>query len=515
MVESEHDYLQLVLTAQVYAVATETPLSVATNLSARTRNTILVKREDLQPVFSFKVRGAHNRMAQLTASERLRGVVACSAGNHAQGVALAAQRMGVAATIVMPTATPSLKWRNVQRMGATVLLHGNDFDEAKLECNRISTTTGCTNISPFDDPYVIAGQGTIAVEILRQIHHENIDAIFVCVGGGGLIAGIASYIKRVCPRIKIVGVETYDACAMTSSLLHGSRVTLKEVGSFADGAAVKVVGKECFDLAKSLVDEMVLVSTDELCAAIKDTFEDTRTILEPAGALGIAGVKKYIYETGCIGKTFVAIASGANMNFDRLRFVAERAGLGENKEALISVVIPETPSSFVKLYSVIHPRSVTEFSYRYGNESLAHIFMSFEMNNRESEIDSLFTKLRENGMEPTDSSHNEMAKSHARYLIGGRSHLQHEQLFRFSFPERPGSLSHFLNTLNNPKWNSKSSINAVSLFHYRNYGGDVAKVMVGIQVPPETQVDFSGFLDALGYKYVVETNNPIYQNFLK
>ncbi|KAI8905897.1 tryptophan synthase beta subunit-like PLP-dependent enzyme [Gorgonomyces haynaldii] len=507
-IENEPDYLKLILTAQVYDVAIETPLQKAINLSNRCKNTILMKREDLQPVFSFKLRGAYNRMAQLSAEEKQKGVIACSAGNHAQGVALAAQRMGITATIVMPLATPSLKWKNVERLGARVLLHGNDFDEAKQECARLSLEKGLVNIPPYDDPYVIAGQGTIGVEIFRQFEFSKIDAIFVCVGGGGLIAGIASYVKRLRPEIKIIGVETFDSCAMTESIKLGERVALESVGLFADGAAVRLVGEETFRLSRSLVDEMVLVSTDEICAAIKDAFEDTRSILEPAGALALAGAKRYITDNKLEGKNFVSITSGANMNFDRLRFVAERADLGENTEALISVKIPEEPTSFVKLYATIYPRNVTEFSYRYGDESQAHIFMSFTMENRERELSDIFASLKANGMHPMDASHNEMAKSHARYLVGGRKTVPDERLFRFSFPERPGALNHFLNKLRNPNWN-------ISLFHYRNYGGDVAKVMVGIQVPPPTRAEFDLFLSQLGYPSVEETENPIYINFLK
>ncbi|KAI8837556.1 tryptophan synthase beta subunit-like PLP-dependent enzyme [Chytridium lagenaria] len=483
----------MILTANVYDVAIETPLQKAHNLSNRLNNTLLLKREDLQPVFSFKLRGAYNRMQQLSKEEREAGVIACSAGNHAQGVALAAQKMGIKATIVMPVATPPIKWRNVRRLGAEVVLFGNDFDEAKGECARLSQEYKLTNIPPYDDPYVIAGQGTIGVEILRQANHQDIDAIFVCVGGGGLAAGIASYVKRLCPRIK-----------------NGERVQLDEVGLFADGAAVRNVGEETFRICKDLIDEMVLVSTDEICAAIKDTFEDTRSIVEPAGALGVAGAKKYIQEKGMTGGTYVAVCSGANMNFDRLRFVADRADFGENREALITVSVPEKPGSFMSLYKVIHPRAVIEFSYRYGHPSAATIFMSFQVEDRAAEIKSIFAELEGLGMVAMDASTNEMAKAHARYLVGGRKEVANERLFRFSFPERPGALNHFLSTLRSPHydWN-------VSLFHYRNYGGDVGKVMVGIQVPTETESAFELFLGELRYPFVEETNNPIYQQFLR
>ncbi|KNC99017.1 threonine ammonia-lyase, biosynthetic [Spizellomyces punctatus DAOM BR117] len=501
------DYVRLILTAQVYDVAMESPLQKAHNLSTRIGNTVLLKREDLQPVFSFKLRGAYNRMHQLSEEEKQKGVIACSAGNHAQGVALAAQKMGIQATIVMPTVTPPIKWRNVQRLGAQVVLHGNDFDEAKAECARLAKERGYINIPPYDDPYVIAGQGTVGLEIMRQ-SGPKIDAIFICIGGGGLAAGVASYVKRIFPHVKIIGVETHDAAAMTRSLKAGERVMLSQVGLFADGAAVKVVGEETFRVCKELVDETVLVSTDEICAGIKDVFEDTRSVVEPAGALGLAGVKKYVQEKGCKGMTFVAVTSGANMNFDRLRFVAERAELGENREALITVIIPERPGSFMDLYKAISPRAVSEFSYRYGDPSEAHIFMSFVVNDREKELGEIFKELDSKGMRAMDASRNEMAKAHARYLVGGRKEVANERLFRFSFPERPGALSHFLSTLRHPLWN-------VSLFHYRNYGGDVSRVLAGVQVPPETTHEFEKFLKDLRYPYVEETDNLVYQQFLR
>ncbi|KAJ3000176.1 hypothetical protein HDV02_000459 [Globomyces sp. JEL0801] len=481
------DYLQMVLTARVYDVAIETPLQKAINLSARINNTILFKREDLQPVFSFKCRGAFNKMYNLSEEEKKMGVLACSAGNHAQGVALAASKLGIQATIVMPSGAPRIKWKNVQRLGATVLLHGNDFEDCKIECARLCKENGMTDIPPYDDPLVIAGQGTIGMEILRQAHCK----------GGGLIAGIAAYVKRLYPNIKIIGVEAYDANAMAQSLLAGKPVTLNQVGLFADGAAVRAIGKETFRVCQSLVDEVVMVSTDELCAAIKDVFEDSRAILEPAGALAVAGAKKYIQENKLFGKTFVTTCSGANMNFDRLRFVADRAEIGENHEAFISVIIPEIPT-----------RDVTEFSYRFGDPQKAHIFMSFIVQDRENELKHIFQVLKEKGMAALDATHNEMAKSHARYLVGGRKDVPNERLFRFSFPERPGALRHFLNSLRNPKWN-------VSLFHYRNIGGDYGKVLAGIQVPESTSTEFDLFLGELKYPYVEETGNLVYQNFLK
>ncbi|KAJ3175917.1 hypothetical protein HK101_010561, partial [Irineochytrium annulatum] len=425
-----HDYLQMILTANVYDVAIETPLQRAHNLSTRLNSTLLLKREDLQPVFSFKLRGAYNRMRQLTPEERGRGVIACSAGNHAQGVALAAKRIGIRAMIVMPEGTPPIKWRNVRRLGAEVVLFGRDFDDAKKECARLAEERGFVNIPPFDDPYVIAGQGTVGVEILRQaasqLHSPSplpippstpspdpdgprmIDAIFVAVGGGGLAAGIASYVKRICPRVKVIGVETYDANAMWRSLKEGKRVVLDEVGLFADGAAVKVVGEETFRICRDLLDGMVLVSTDELCAAIKDTFEDTRSVIEPAGALAVAGAKKYIQQSphARAGGTYVSVVSGANMQFDRLRFVADRADFGEDKEVLMTVTIPERPGAFMELYGCIHPRSVTEFSYRFGDPRRAAVFISFRVEDREQEVREIVEALEKKGMRALDASGN-------------------------------------------------------------------------------------------------------------
>ncbi|KAI8613562.1 threonine dehydratase [Chytriomyces sp. MP71] len=488
--EGAPDYLKLILTANVYDVATETPLQVAHNLSARLKNTILMKREDLQPVFSFKLRGAYNRMQQLTPDER---------------VALAAQRMGVKASIVMPLATPPIKVRNVKRLGAQVVLFGNDFDEAKGECARLTALHKLTNIPPYDDPYVIAGQGENASDL-------DIEAVFVCVGGGGLAAGIAAYVKRVMPHIKIIGVETYDSAAMTTSIKAGKRVQLDEVGLFADGAAVRLVGEETFRICKDLVDEMVLVTTDEICAAIKDIFEDTRSIVEPAGALGMAGLKKYILHHKIEGKSFVSICSGANMNFDRLRFVADRADFGEQKEALITVNIPEKPGSFMSLYRAIHPRNVTEFSYRYGNPDQATVILSMQVENREQELADIFKVLERHDMKGLDASNNEMGKAHGRYLVGGRMEVPYERVFRFTFPERPGALRHFLESLSGT---TESQQLSCSLFHYRNYGGDMGKVFVGIQVPPSATKIFDDFMDKLKYPYVEETHNDVYKQILK
>ncbi|CAG8439981.1 4811_t:CDS:2 [Acaulospora morrowiae] len=483
---STPDYLRLILTSRVYEIVKESPLQHATNLSIKTNNKILLKREDLQDVFSFKIRGAYNKIAHLTEEERKQGVIACSAD---------------------ASATPTIKWQNVKRLGAKVVLYGSDFDEAKGECARLIEQEKFTNIPPYDDPYVIAGQGTIAMEILRQYNMEKIDAIFVCVGGGGLIAGIGSYVKSLCPKIKIIGVETYDANAMTLSLKAKKRVTLDEVGLFADGAAVRIVGEETFRVCSEVVDEMINVSNDEICAAIKEIFEDTRSIVEPAGALSVAGINKYVAENKITGGCFVAVTSGANMNFERLRFVAERAELGERREALISVIIPERPGSFIQLYNHIHPRPITEFSYRYSDSKQAWIYMSFGVQNREEELPQILDKLEKDGMHGQDISDNEMAKSHARYLVGGRSNVENERLYRFEFPERPGALQKFLLGLRS-NWN-------ISLFHYRNHGSDMGKVLVGIQVPPQDSEAFENFKNNLGYLAIDETKNPVYNQFLK
>ncbi|KAJ1720698.1 threonine deaminase [Coemansia erecta] len=426
---------------------------------------------------------------------------------------MSAKHMGVRATIVMPVLTPAIKWRNVERLGAKVVLHGAGFDEAKVECARLAEEEGLTNIPPFDHPLVIAGQGTIAMEVLRQRRARDIHAIFVAVGGGGMIAGIAAYVKRVWPAIRVVGVETEDACAMKQSLDAGRRVALSEVGLFADGTAVCQVGRECFRVARGLVDDVVLVSNDEVCAAIKDVFEDTRSVLEPSGALAVAGLKRYA--RGVRGQTLVAVTSGANMNFDRLRFVAERAALGEQREVLLSVVVPERPGSFLQLHDVVYPRAVTEFTYRYGDAARARIFMSVEVADRRADVDDIVQRLRPLDMQAEDVTDNELAKSHARYVVGGRSAVANEYLIRFEFPERHGALKKFLGGLQFG-WN-------ISLFQYRNFGQDVAKVLVGIQVgEDEAQEDparlppaLQRFLDDLDYRYVNETANPVFQQFMR
>lgn len=471
----------------------------------------MLKREDLQPVFSFKLRGAYNKMAHLAPKDRWRGVVACSAGNHAQGVAYSARRLKIPATIVMPSGTPDIKHKNVSRLGGSVVLHGADFDAAKEEAQRLEQLHGLISIPPFDDPYVIAGQGTIGMELLRQTNLQDLEAVFCCVGGGGLIAGVGVYIKRIAPHVKIIGVEAYDANAMVESLRAKKRVVLKEVGLFADGAAVKTVGEETFRLCMEVVDEVVQVTTDETCAAIKDMFEDTRSIVEPAGALALAGLKKWVARNPSPKRErgLVAVASGANMNFDRLRFVAERAAIGENKEALLSVTIPERPGAFAQLVAHIHPMAVTEFSYRYSGPDSANILVGVEVKaaTRTRDLNDLIERLAADGMKAQDLSQDELVKSHIRYLVGGRSSAADENLFMFEFPERGGALFKFLNTLQ-PGMN-------ISLFHYRNYGGDVAKILAGIQCKEEEKSQLDDFLKRIAYPYVDVTNNPSYNTFLR
>ncbi|KAF9450437.1 threonine ammonia-lyase [Macrolepiota fuliginosa MF-IS2] len=510
------DYLRLILTAKVYEILKETPLVLATNLSAKLGNEIWLKREDLQEVFSFKIRGAYNFMASLSEEERWKGVVTCSAGNHAQGVALSGARLGIPCTIVMPKGTPSIKVRNVARLGAKVVLHGLDFDEAKAECARLASTHGLAFVPPYDDPLVIAGQGTVGMEILKQLSHsDKLDAIFGAVGGGGLVAGIAEYVKRIgSPSTQVIGVETVDGDAMARSIAKGERVTLHEVGPFSDGTAVKIVGAEPFRICKQLLDEIVIVDNDEICAAIKDIFEDTRSVTEPAGALALAGLKRYILRNNLVGaqKKFVAVVSGANMNFDRLRFVAERAELGEGREALLSVDIPERPGSFVALHSVIHPRAVTEFIYRYnlsGDGDRAHVLLSFKLDSphRTTEVHQVLAALEAEDMKGFDISDDELAKSHARYMIGGPHAVPNERIFRFAFPERPGALRKFLTGLHQG-WN-------ISLFHYRNHGGDLGKVLAGLQIPPSDYPAFDAYLEKLDYAYVEETDNAVYRRYLR
>ena len=499
-------YLEKILTAKVYDVAIESPLDPAPALSRRLANHVLLKREDQQPVFSFKLRGAYNKMAHLTPAELQRGVICASAGNHAQGVALAAQKLGTKAVIVMPVTTPRIKVSAVAARGAKVELHGDSYHEASLHAKALARKQRLTFVHPYDDPLVIAGQGTIAMEILRQ-HPRAIDAVFVPVGGGGLIAGIASYVKRVAPRTRIVGVEPVDSNAMAASLKAGRRLTLPHVNIFADGVAVKQVGVETFRLARKHVDEMVLVDTDEICAAIKDIFEETRTVVEPAGALAVAGLKRWVERRRVKGKTLVAIACGANMNFDRLRFVAERAELGEHREAVLAVTIPEEPGSFRALCGLLGRRSVTEFNYRYAPGREAHVFLGVSVSGRE-ETHRLVAQLERHGMKADDLSDNELAKLHVRHLVGGRTReVGDEMLYRFEFPERPGALMAFLNGMGSD-WN-------ITLFHYRNHGADVGRVLVGLQVPQRQRAAFRRFLRALGYDYADESRNPAYRFFLR
>ncbi|MEQ1662625.1 MAG: threonine ammonia-lyase, biosynthetic [Thiobacillus sp.] len=499
------DYLERILTSSVYDVAVETPLEAATNLSRRLGNTVLLKREDLQPVFSFKCRGAYNKMAKLTPAQLSRGVVAASAGNHAQGVALAAQKLGVAATIVMPATTPKIKVDAVAARGAEVVLFGDSYDDACAHALKLSKAAKATFVHPYDDPDVIAGQGTVAMELLRQ-HPGPIHSVYVPVGGGGLIAGMAVYIKRLRPDIKIVGVEPEDADAMARSLCKNERITLPRVGIFADGVAVKKVGKETFRLSQLYVDEIIRVNNDAICAAIKDVFEDTRSILEPAGALSIAGMKAAIAGDKLKGKTLVAVASGANMNFDRLRHIAERAELGEKREAVLAVTIPETPGSFKTFCSLLGTRNITEFNYRYSDPKAARVFVGLSVPGA-GEGARVVELLKRHKIEAIDLTDNEMAKLHIRHLVGGRApDADHEVLYRFEFPERPGALMRFLDSMSQG-WN-------ISLFHYRNHGADYGRVLVGIQVPAKQQPAFQKFLDGLGYRYWDESRNPAYKLFL-
>ncbi len=503
----EDNYLERILKAKVYDVAVETALEPAPRLSRRLANRVLFKREDLQPVFSFKIRGAYNKIAQLSAISAQRGVICASAGNHAQGVALGARTRGIRALIVMPVTTPQIKVQAVADLGGEIVLHGDDYDQAYEHATQLASAQGLVFVHPFDDPDVIAGQGTIAMEILRQCHGDEIDAIFVPVGGGGLIAGISAYVKALYPRIKIIGVEPEDSASMYESLRAGRRVALERVGIFAEGVAVRRVGEETFRLARRHVDEMLLVSTDQICAAIQDIFEDTRAIAEPAGALAVAGIKKYVAREGLTGRTLVAINCGANMNFDRLRYVAERADLGGQREALFAVRIPETPGSFLRFCEVLGRRSVTEFNYRYAARKEAQIFVGVALSQGRPERERLVAEIAHSGFAVHDMTDNEMAKLHVRYMVGGQPHgLADERLFRFEFPERPGALLKFLKAIG-AGWN-------ISLFHYRNHGSDHGRVLAGIQVPPATLEDFHRHLAELHYAFVEETENPAYRLFL-
>ena len=497
------DYYRQILAAKVYDVARETPLERVSGLSERTANTVLLKREDAQPVFSFKVRGAYNRMVSLTAAELAKGVICASAGNHAQGVAHSAQRLGCSATIVMPVTTPQVKVDAVMALGGQIVLHGGSYSDAAQRASELEREHGYTLIHPFDDPAVIAGQGTVAMEILR--HHEGpIDAVFVPVGGGGLIAGMAAFIKAVRPETRVIGVQAEDSDAMARSVAAGERVALSDVGLFCDGTAVKQVGEETFRLVCDLVDDFVLVDTDAVCAAIKDVFQDTRTVLEPAGALSIAGLKQYVADHHVVGQTLVAVASGANLNFDRLRFVAERA---EEREALFAVTIAEERGSFRRFSELVGPRSVTEFNYRMSDTDQAHVFVGLGTADR-NDSGRIAAEFNEAGFETLDLTHDELAKEHVRHMVGGRTALaSDERLYRFLFPERPGALVQFLSNMHND-WN-------ISLFHYRNQGADYGRVLVGFQVPVGDDAAFDTFLQTMAYPCENESDNPVYQLFLR
>ena len=499
------DYLKRILTSKVYDVAHETALDPAPRISKRIGNTVLLKREDTQPVFSFKLRGAYNKMAHLSAEELARGVIAASAGNHAQGVALSANRLKCRAVIVMPVTTPQVKIDAVRALGGEVVLFGDSFTDAAEHAAELQARDGLTFVHPFDDPDVIAGQGTVGMEILRQ-HPGPIDAVFVAIGGGGLIAGVAAYIKQLRPDIKIIGVQTEDSDAMARSVEAGRRVRLADVGLFSDGTAVKQVGQETFRLAREYVDDFVRVDTDAVCAGIKDVFQDTRSVLEPAGALALAGAKRYAAQHKWKGKTLVVITCGANMNFDRLRFVADRADVGEAREALFAITLPEKRGSFLRLCEAVGQRAVTEFNYRISDATQAHVYVGLQIRS-EAETEKLAAHFRKLDFPTLDLTGNEMAKTHLRYMVGGRSSLaENEVLYRFEFPERPGALMKFLGAMN-PDWN-------ISLFHYRNQGDDYGRILVGIQVPPADKKAFKDFLSTLGYPCWNETDNPAYRLFL-
>ncbi|HET6279372.1 MAG TPA: threonine ammonia-lyase, biosynthetic [Polyangia bacterium] len=503
------EYLRRILNARVYDVAIETPLEPAPQLSARIGGRLLLKREDLQPVFSFKLRGAYNKMVNLPAAALGRGVITASAGNHAQGVALAAKKLGCRALIVMPATTPEVKINAVRALGAEVDLHGDSYSDAHQRAMLLRRKHKLTFVHPFDDPDVIAGQGTVGMEILRQHHpqeHGPLHAIFVAIGGGGLISGVAAYVKALRPEIKIIGVQTEDSDAMARSLAAGRRVELQHVGLFSDTTAVRLVGKETFRLCQRYVDDVVKVDTDALCAAIKDVFQETRSILEPAGALGVAGAKVYAARNPLAGKTIAAITCGANMNFDRLRFVAERAEVGEKREAVFAVTIPEKRGSFKRLCRLVGDRNVTEFNYRIADNSVAHVFVGVQLA-RAGDAGTLARVFEKAGFPTLDLTDNEFAKLHLRHMVGGRSALAaHEHLYRFEFPERPGALMRFLASMS-PNWN-------ISLFHYRNQGADHGRVLVGLQVPPREGSALRSFLTTLGYRHWDESKNAAYKLFL-
>jgi threonine dehydratase len=499
-------YLKMILNSRVYDVAVETPLVIAERLSERLGNTVWFKREDLQPVHSFKLRGAYNRIAGLSEADCANGVIAASAGNHAQGVALAAARRGIKALIVMPRTTPSIKVDSVRRLGARIALSGDAYDDAYAHAVKVAQEKGMTFIHPYDDPEVIAGQGTIALEILRE-HRGGLDAIFVPVGGGGLIAGIAVCVKALQPSIKVIGVEPDDSPCLFEALRNKRRVLLDQVGIFTDGVAVRQAGREPFRIARQHVDEMILVSTDAICAAMKDIFDDCRSVVEPAGALAVAGIKKYVAHRGIRGAGLVAINSGANINFDRLRHVSERAEIGEQREALLAVTIPEEPGSFRRFCQALGRRGITEFNYRYADARQAHVFAGVKLEDGEKERQAIIGQLRAEGYPVEDLTDSEIAKLHIRYMVGGRAvGLRDELLYRFQFPERPGALLEFLTSMGK-RWN-------ISLFHYRNHGADYGRVLAGIQVPAESRKEFQRFLDDIGYRYWEESGSTAYHLFL-
>ncbi|WP_181925977.1 threonine ammonia-lyase, biosynthetic [Pseudomonas citronellolis] len=500
------EYVRKILAAPVYDVAIETPLQAARQLSERLGCQVLLKREDLQPVFSFKIRGAYNKLAQLSTAERSRGVIAASAGNHAQGLALAAKELGVSATIVMPRTTPELKVQGVLSRGGKVLLHGDAFPEALAHALQLAEAHGYTFVPPYDDPDVIAGQGTVAMEVLRQ-HPGRLDAIFVPVGGGSLVAGIAAYVKYLRPEVKVIGVEPDDSNCLQAALAAGERVVLSQVGLFADGVAVAQIGAHNFEVCRHHVDEVITVSSDEICAAIKDIYDDTRSITEPAGALAVAGIKKYVERDDTAGQTLVAIDSGANINFDRLRHVAERAELGEKREAILAVTIPERPGSFKAFCEAVGKRQITEFNYRYDRSEEAQIFVGIQTHPQNDPRPALVEQLRERGFPVLDLTDNEAAKLHIRHMVGGRApQVEQERLFRFEFPERPGALFNFLERLGG-RWN-------ISLFHYRNHGAADGRVLAGLQVPEHERGELGAVLDAIGYRYWDESENPAYRLFI-
>ncbi len=499
-------YVKDILSARVYDVAIESPIHKAASLSRRLENDVWLKREDLQPVFSFKLRGAYNKMSRLSPEAARRGVIAASAGNHAQGVALAGTTLGINTVIVMPVTTPAIKIDGVRSRGGKVILHGDTYNDAAEFAMNLVAEKGYTFVHAFDDRDVIAGQGTVGLEIVRQ-HSGPLDAIFVPVGGGGLMAGMAAYIKYIRPEIRLIAVEAEDSACLKAALSAGRRVKLSQVGLFADGVAVNQVGKETFKILKHCVDEVVTVTTDEICAAIKDIFDDTRAVTEPAGAVAVAGLKKSVREQSLRSMSLMALVTGANVNFDRLRHISERAELGESREAVLAVTLDEKPGSFRRFSQVLGKRSVTEFNYRYGDSAAAKIFVGVEIDDPAGGREKLIATLRSKGFEVHDMTHNEAAKLHIRHMVGGRSDKAlNERVFRFEFPQRPGALMTFLDLLGE-QWN-------ISMFHYRNHGAAYGRVLVGLQVAPQDTTAFDDFVRKIPYQFQEETGNIAYQTFL-